>query len=297
MAPRFLVVLDLSLSMILLGSHRFGTPQTHLLRVLLSVTVFAASVFAQLINQLLACVHGTDKGLHSLWQTSQSNLIFDCRPLAGPGPKHGGSDRWPGDGANVSAIGASASLSRPEAIAPVTLLHFELPTVLQPTIFIEPMYRIEVPDYAVSLVIDLESTSRTGGDIDLYVSRGAMPTVTNGIVASDFAALGPTSVERIVINRTTSPPLEPGTYYIALALATGAIGTTGALRVTIETDQKRVTADPFDNLPTSSAERPAWWDDFSMSSNGRSQLVLQTLNPPTATPWHRSATKTERWHL
>ena len=97
------------------------------------------------------------------------------------------------------------------------------------------MYRVEVPDDTVSLTIDLESA---GGDIDLYVSRTVMPTVSNGIVVSDFAALGPTSSERIVINRTTSPSLEPGTYYIALGMVTKAVAVTGALRISIETESE-----------------------------------------------------------
>jgi hypothetical protein len=65
-----------------------------------------------------------------------------------------------------------------------------------------------------------------------------MPTVSNGIVVSDFAALGPTSSERIVINKTTSPALEPGTYYIALGMVTRAVAVTGALRISIETENE-----------------------------------------------------------
>jgi len=226
--------------MILPACSRPWTPRIRLWGALLSISVFAAPVLAPAMGQLPNSMFMAEAGPEACRNASLTGRE-NRRPFVGRSGVFGNTtmESMAALTAHAEAYGLIAISPDPtEPLAPGASRRFELPAVLQSTLFTEPMYRIDVPDDAVSLTIDLGSVLPIGGDIDLYVSREAMPTVANGIVVSDFAALGPTSVERIVINRTTSPALQAGTYYVALAMVTKAVGITGALRITIETGNK-----------------------------------------------------------
>jgi hypothetical protein len=206
--------------------------------VFLALAVFAAPVLAPAREQFPASAYRTGASLDAHQPASHAGGKCGGWFVGRPGVLNAAPLERP---ARLPPHGEAHGSTSPGLAEPISLgasQRFELPAVWQATLFTAPMYRVEVPNRTVSMTIDLESASPLGGDIDLYVSRTVMPSVSNGIVVSDFAALGPTSSERIVINRTTSPSLEPGTYYIALGMVTRAVAVTGALRITIETENE-----------------------------------------------------------
>ncbi len=111
---------------------------------------------------------------------------------------------------------------------------FSLEAVSRPTLFQEPDLRVEVGENAVSLTIDLGGVSPGTADVDIYVRRQTPPVVSGGVAVADFESTGPTSTERIIVTRTTAPPLQPGTYYVRLALMTRFVNATGRVTATIE---------------------------------------------------------------
>jgi hypothetical protein len=217
------------------GSYQNRTLQRCLCGVLLSLAVLTAPVLAPATEQLPSA-NTTAASSQAFQRTSYGVNCYGsrARQSIALSPAEPEKQELPGYG---EAYG-STSRDWADPVSLGTSQQFQLPAVKVATLFTEPMYRVEVPDDTVSLTIDLEPASPAAGDIDLYVSRTVMPTVSNGIVVSDFAALGPTSSERIVIDRSTSPALEPGTYYIALGMVTRAVAVTGALRISIETENE-----------------------------------------------------------
>jgi uncharacterized protein (TIGR03437 family) len=111
---------------------------------------------------------------------------------------------------------------------------FSLEAVRRPTLFQEPEFRVEVPENAISLTITLDGVSPETADVDMYVRHETAPVVSAGGVVADFESTGPTSIERVVVNRTTAPSLQPGTYYIRFALITRLAGVSGRVTSTIE---------------------------------------------------------------
>jgi hypothetical protein len=75
-------------------------------------------------------------------------------------------------------------------------------------------YTIEVPANAASLDIDLDTT--TGGDIDLLVRFGERVTVDDGTLLVDFISQSLTGFESVTIDASSDPPLQAGTYFIAI---------------------------------------------------------------------------------
>jgi uncharacterized protein (TIGR03437 family) len=108
-------------------------------------------------------------------------------------------------------------------------------------LFSEPTFTINVPDNAVSLTIDLASVTPSTADVDLYVRYQQLPVVFRSSVVADFSSLSPTSTERIVVDKTTSPALLPGAYYASLALLTRATPVTGTVVATLELDDPGVS--------------------------------------------------------
>ena len=111
---------------------------------------------------------------------------------------------------------------------------FELPAVRRATLFTDRVFEIEVPEGSVALTIDLFNVTPSTADVDLYVSRGSAPTVVNGTAVSDYASLGPTGEETIVVDDSSFPKLQSGTYYAALAVLTRSVEVNGELRATIK---------------------------------------------------------------
>jgi hypothetical protein len=109
-----------------------------------------------------------------------------------------------------------------------------LPAVEAPTLFNgEYSYQIEVPEGATSLTVRLASDVSTA-DTDLYVRRGADPVVEDGNVTADYSATTRFANESLVIDRSSSPPLEPGTYFISVAQFTPGVAVTGRVTASVE---------------------------------------------------------------
>lgn len=74
-------------------------------------------------------------------------------------------------------------------------------------------YAIDVPAGATNLTVTLGGNS----DVDLFVRHAQMVGVANGLVVSDFSSIGDTGSEIISITAATSPALQAGKYYFAIA--------------------------------------------------------------------------------
>ena len=88
-------------------------------------------------------------------------------------------------------------------------------------------YRLDVTNVS-RMEIEL-NTNTPGADLDLYVRYGSPPVVQNGNVVADFSSTGLTGNERITISPGANSPLRSGTYYVALAVFTPGVDTSGTL--------------------------------------------------------------------
>jgi uncharacterized protein (TIGR03437 family) len=96
---------------------------------------------------------------------------------------------------------------------------------------------VTVPADAVSLTIELQDVSPALADVDLYVRKGLAPEVSAGDVVADASSAGAASAERIVLDAASTQPLEPGDYYVRVALFTRFTAVTGRIVATVETSQ------------------------------------------------------------
>ena len=111
---------------------------------------------------------------------------------------------------------------------------FTLPATAEPTLYSGTSgFRIQVPVGATSLTVRLNTTT-PNADVDLYVRRGSDVDLGDGEILADFFAEGPTGNESLTITRTSNPPLEPGTYFIALANFARNTQVTGVVTATVE---------------------------------------------------------------
>ncbi len=74
-------------------------------------------------------------------------------------------------------------------------------------------YTIAVPAGAQQLKVDLSGNT----DVDLYVRFGQRITIQNGAAVADFRSESATGIESITITPASTPALQAGTYYIAVA--------------------------------------------------------------------------------
>ncbi len=77
----------------------------------------------------------------------------------------------------------------------------------------ETQYSIQVPTGATQLKIDLSGNQ----DVDLYVRFGSRIAIQNGAIVADFKSETTTNNESVTITPTSSPALQVGAYYIAVA--------------------------------------------------------------------------------
>jgi len=111
---------------------------------------------------------------------------------------------------------------------------FTLPATAAPTLYSGTSgFRIQVPVGATSLTVRLNTTT-PNADVDLYVRRGSDVDLGDGEILADFFAEGPTGNESLTITRTSSPPLEPGTYFIGLGNYALNTQVTGVITATVE---------------------------------------------------------------
>jgi uncharacterized protein (TIGR03437 family) len=128
---------------------------------------------------------------------------------------------------------AAAAPSRATPLSSGAAADFSLPAVSVSTLFTGAnAYRIDVPPGATRLEVRV-TTSTANADVDLYVRFGAEPVVTDGRVTADFRSTSDGGNETIVITSASSPPLQPGSYFIGLVLFTTGLAARGAVTATV----------------------------------------------------------------
>ncbi len=141
---------------------------------------------------------------------------------------------------------------------------FSLPAVGGPTIFFGFLgYRVNVPPGATRLKISM-ITQPGGVDVDLHMRLGEDPILSRGRVVSHHSSTGPGGRESITITPESHPPLESGTYFVALVIWTAGVAVEGTL--TAELDAPPVP------VPEISISTPA----FTFTTE-------QGMNPPPQT--------------
>jgi len=121
---------------------------------------------------------------------------------------------------------------------------FNLPSVNGGTLFRGSMaYRIEVPANATQLQIRL-STTTPNADVDLFARFGAEVVTENSRVVADHRSESDTGNETITITAQSTPPLRPGTYFLALGLFTSGVAVTGNITATVTTASTGTSGSP-----------------------------------------------------
>lgn len=93
-------------------------------------------------------------------------------------------------------------------------------------------FQIAVPNGSQRVEIELRTTT-PGADVDLYVRAGQEPAFANLQVQADHRSEGPDGNETIIITPQSRPPLQSGTYFIALLVLNRNLAVTGQLTVRV----------------------------------------------------------------
>ncbi|MCB9383994.1 MAG: trypsin-like peptidase domain-containing protein [Bryobacterales bacterium] len=109
---------------------------------------------------------------------------------------------------------------------------FDFPSVDAPSFFSDTIFAVDVPAGASRLVVDLV-TETANADLDLFVRLGQPPAVEDSQVVANYSAEGLTGNEQIVIDASSSPPLQPGRYYFGMVVYTTGVATTGRVTATV----------------------------------------------------------------
>jgi hypothetical protein len=109
---------------------------------------------------------------------------------------------------------------------------YSLPAVTSPTLFTGAnTYRITVGSQHSALRVSVRNNP-PGTDVDLFMSLGQEPVVSGGRITADFASATDGGNEDIVVQGTN---LQPGVYYISLALYSANLPATGTITATLST--------------------------------------------------------------
>ena len=163
------------------------------------------------------------------------------------------------------------------ALTPGTPAPFSLPSVPASRLFAgDAGFRIVVPAGATRLEVRLV-TSTPGVDVDLYVRFGtdvALSAGTSGTAVADYLSEGSGSNEIVAARPTSSPPLQAGTYYIALGLFTTGTAVNGTLTATVDTGPTL----PIGTLLSSGAATAFTWSPVTgaMLFNGDFSYGIKT---------------------
>ena len=98
-------------------------------------------------------------------------------------------------------------------------------------------YWVNVPTGATQLAIHLV-TATQGTDVDLYANRGHR----RGPRASQYLSTGPGGNKSITITPESSPPLEPGPYFIAINVRTAGVRVKGTLTAEVNVPEPAISA-------------------------------------------------------
>ena len=125
----------------------------------------------------------------------------------------------------------------PTQLSSGTPVRISLPAVASGTLFSgDRMSTIQVPAGTSRLVVHAVGNP-SDVDIDLFVRRGAPPTVNSeGHVVADHSSESQGGDETVRIDAGSSPSLQAGVYYIALASFTPGRAVTVTLTASVETE-------------------------------------------------------------
>ena len=112
---------------------------------------------------------------------------------------------------------------------------FTLPPFPFPALHTDPdlVFSIEVPPGATELKVEV-AANNPGQDVDLFVRRVFPPEVSDGQVVADHSSTTFGAFETVIVTPTSTPPLEPVTYFIALASFTVDATINGSVTATIK---------------------------------------------------------------
>ena len=114
---------------------------------------------------------------------------------------------------------------------------FSLPPVDNSSLFNgSHSYRLEVPANASRATFTLNSDD-PGVDVDLYVRFGRDNAGENGDIVADYSSTSFSGNEEIVVTRSSSPPLQAGTWFVSLGLFDTGRAAEGTLTATLEFDE------------------------------------------------------------
>ena len=122
-------------------------------------------------------------------------------------------------------------------------------------------YWINMPRGATQLTIRL-ATATQGADVDLYANRAFHPGGPSRILGenneeivgyeSQYLSTGPGGNESITITPESSPPLEPGPYFIAINVRTAGVRVKGTLTAEVNVSESSISANvPHFGFPAS----------------------------------------------
>lgn len=158
---------------------------------------------------------------------------------------------------------------------------FSLPAVTGGTLFRgAAAYRIDVPANATQLQIRV-NTATPNADVDLYARFGAEVVTENSRVVTDHRSDSDTGNETITINAQSTPPLRPGTYFLALGLFTNGVAVTGNISATVSTASTGSNAPPA--VLTSGVSRPVSLPTTNGATLFSGDLAFQITVPEGAT--------------
>lgn len=131
--------------------------------------------------------------------------------------------------------GGSTTPGGPSVLTPGRAANFRIGPVESPTLFNgEYGFLVRVPEGATRVDINLR-TATPNADVDLYVRRSRDIGVENGRPVADHASESESGQESIVIDSRSTPPLQPGDYYISLGLFSANVQAAGTTTATVVT--------------------------------------------------------------
>ena len=119
-------------------------------------------------------------------------------------------------------------------------------------------YWVLVPPGATQLDIRLV-TSTPGAEVDLYANRDIRPRAVYGAnpeelvgYESQYSSTGPGGNESIIITPASSPPIEPGLYFIAVHVRTKGVRVNRTLTAVVTVSEAEIAANiPHFGIPVS----------------------------------------------
>lgn len=124
---------------------------------------------------------------------------------------------------------------RTTVLTPGRAANFRIGPVSSPTLFTgENGFLLRVPQGATRVDLNLR-TATQNADVDLFVRRGREVAIEERRPVFDYSSESASGQEAVVIDSRSNPPLQPGDYYIALALFNTDVEASGTITATVVT--------------------------------------------------------------